>query len=88
MYTFLDDPSEAFNNGVEVTQITGINNLDEITGFYSDANGMFHGFVACPTGQSCAASTATPEPGSLLMAGLGFCALGFGYFRRGRKAKA
>jgi hypothetical protein len=45
-YTFLDDPSEAFDNGVEVTQITGINNAGEITGFYSDANGVFHGFVA------------------------------------------
>jgi uncharacterized membrane protein len=47
-YTFLDDPSEAFDNGVEVTQITGINNSGEITGFYSDANGVFHGFVAIP----------------------------------------
>ena len=46
MYTFLDDPSEAFDNGVEVTQITGITNSGEITGFYSDANGVFHGFVA------------------------------------------
>jgi hypothetical protein len=46
VYTFLDDPSEAFDNGVEVTQITGINNSGEITGFYSDANGVFHGFVA------------------------------------------
>lgn len=45
-YTFLDDPSEAFDNGVEVTQITGINNAGEITGFYSDANGVFHAFVA------------------------------------------
>jgi uncharacterized membrane protein len=45
-YTFLDDPSEAFSNGVEVTQITGITNSGEITGFYSDANGVFHGFVA------------------------------------------
>jgi hypothetical protein len=47
-YTFLDDPSEAFNNGVEVTQITGINNSGEITGFYTDANGVAHGFVATP----------------------------------------
>jgi hypothetical protein len=47
-YTFLDDPSEAFNNGVEVTQITGITNSGEVTGFYSDANGVFHGFVATP----------------------------------------
>jgi uncharacterized membrane protein len=45
-YTFLDDPSEAFDNGVEVTQITGINDSGEITGFYSDANGVFHSFVA------------------------------------------
>jgi hypothetical protein len=45
-YTFLDDPLEAFNNGVEVTQITGITNAGEITGFYSDVNGVFHGFVA------------------------------------------
>jgi hypothetical protein len=45
-YAFLDDPSEAFHNGVEVTQITGITDSDEITGFYSDANGVFHGFVA------------------------------------------
>ena len=45
-YTFLDDPNAAFNNGVEVTQITGITNSGEITGFYSDANGAFHGFVA------------------------------------------
>jgi uncharacterized membrane protein len=47
-YTFLDDPSEAFDYGVEVTQITGITNSGEITGFYSDANGVFHGFVANP----------------------------------------
>ena len=46
VYTFLDDPSEAFDNGIEVTQITGITNSGEITGFYSDANGVFHGFVA------------------------------------------
>jgi len=48
VYTFLDDPNEAFDNGVEVTQITGITNSGEITGFYSDANGVFHGFVATP----------------------------------------
>jgi hypothetical protein len=48
-YTFLDDPSEAFHNGVEVTQITGINDFGQITGFYSDANGVFHSFVATPS---------------------------------------
>jgi hypothetical protein len=52
-YTFLDDPSAAFftnplspTGTSEVTQITGITNSGEITGFYSDANGVFHGFVA------------------------------------------
>ena len=59
-YTFLDDPNVAFSNGVEVTQITGINNFGELTGFYSDANGVFHGFVA-----------AVPEPGSVVLLGIG-----------------
>ena len=45
-YTLLDDPSEAFNNGVEVTQITGITNSGELTGFYTDATGVAHGFIA------------------------------------------
>jgi len=44
-YTFLDDPSVAFHNGVEVTQITGITNSGQLSGFYSDAAGVFHGFV-------------------------------------------
>jgi hypothetical protein len=61
-YTFLDDPSEGFSNGVEVTQITGINNSGEITGFYTDANGVAHGFVA---------QTSVPEPGSLVLLGAG-----------------
>ncbi len=47
-YTFLDDPNAGFSDGVQVTQITGISNSGEITGFYSDANGVFHGFVATP----------------------------------------
>jgi hypothetical protein len=63
-YTFLDDSAEAFNNGVEVTQITGINNAGDLTGFYSDANGVFHGFLAIPT----------PEPASWSLAGLGLAA--------------
>ena len=75
-YTFLDDPSEGFFNGVEVTQITGIANNGEIAGFYSDANGVFHGFVACPVGASC-----VPEPSSLPLMAFGVAALGLTYRR-------
>ena len=32
-YTFLDDPAAGFDNGVEVTQITGISDSGEISGF-------------------------------------------------------
>jgi probable HAF family extracellular repeat protein len=53
-YTFLDDPSAA-TSGQSITQITGINNADEITGFYVDSTtGLQRGFVA----------TVAPEPGS------------------------
>jgi MYXO-CTERM domain-containing protein len=85
-YSFLDDPAEQFHNGVEVTQITGISNTGEIAGFYSDANGVFHGFVACPTGQTCAAAAA-PEPASVIPAGFGLAVLGFACWRR-RKPRA
>jgi hypothetical protein len=45
-YTFLDDPSAA-TSGVSITQITGINDSDEITGFYVDAaTGLQRGFIA------------------------------------------
>jgi hypothetical protein len=52
-YTFLDDPSVKFNGGVEVTQITGITDSGELTGFYSDVNGAFHAFTACPPDAFC-----------------------------------
>jgi len=51
----------------------GINNLDEITGFYSDANGVVHGFVAF-----------LPETGSLTLMGFGLAVLGLSC-RRGRR---
>jgi hypothetical protein len=85
-YMFLDDPSEAFNNGVEVTQITGINNVGEISGFYSDAGGVFHGFVACPVGSTCTGQSAVPEPVSPVLAGLGLVLVGLTYSRRSRNA--
>ncbi len=77
-YSFLDDPNAAFNNGVEITQITGINDSGEITGFYSDANGVFHGFVA-----------SVPEPSSVALLGIGLTTLmSMGYVRRQRQARA
>ena len=76
-YSFLDDPNAAFNNGVEITQITGINDSGEITGFYSDANGVFHGFVA-----------SVPEPSSVALLGIGLTTLmSMGYVRRHRQSR-
>jgi hypothetical protein len=90
VYTFLDNPSMQFSNGVETTQITGINNLGDITGFYSDASGNFHGFTACPllgNGSSCTVGS-VPEPGSLALACIGLVMLGFGLHARSRAQRA
>jgi probable HAF family extracellular repeat protein len=54
-YNFLDDPSAALS-GVSITQITGVNDAGELTGFYVDAaSGLQRGFIATPT----------PEPATL-----------------------
>jgi hypothetical protein len=70
-YTFLDDPAEGFNSGVEATQITGISNSGEIAGFYTDANGIAHSFTAVPT------VTSVPEPSTWLMTLAGFGCVGY-----------
>lgn len=75
-YTFLDDPSEAFSNGVEVTQITGINNAGDLSGFYTDANGIAHSFLASPV----------PEPGYFFATSIGLAGILFMRFRRRRRA--
>lgn len=45
-YVFLDAPKAAPVNGVQITQITGVSNFGQISGFYIDAGGVQHGFVA------------------------------------------
>ena len=47
-YTFLDAPLAVPVNGVQITQITGVSNAGVITGFFVDAQGAQHGFVASP----------------------------------------
>lgn len=56
-YSFLDDPLAAPVNGVQITQITGINDKGDLSGFFVDANGIQRGFLATPV----------PEPGSLTL---------------------
>jgi len=80
-FAFFDDPSQALFllNGVPitVTQITGINNAGDITGFYTDASGNNHGFFAVPV----------PEPSSVALLSIGVASVVV-WARRRRKTTA
>jgi hypothetical protein len=58
----LEDASLSTN-----TQVIGINDKDQLVGFYLDASGNTDGFVPTPT--------ATVEPASLLLIGTGLLAI-------------
>ena len=76
-YSYLDDPNAA-RTGFSITQITGINNSNEIAGFYVDANsGLQRGFVAMQS---------VPEPGSMALLGIGTL-LAAGFLRRREKGR-
>jgi len=53
IFASIPTPAEGFNNGVEVTQITGITDSGELAGFYTDAHGAAHSFIACPAYAFC-----------------------------------
>ncbi len=76
-YQFVDDP-DAAKGGFSVTQITGINDAGEIAGFYLDAaTGLQRGFVA----------SSVPEPGSMVLTGIGLTVV-LGYARLFRRKPA
>ncbi len=77
-YTFLDDPNIA-TSGTQITQITGINNAGEIAGFYVDgSSGLQRGFVA---------TASVPEPGSLVLMGIGLTVVGSFVGRRAGRGR-
>ncbi|MDD4915401.1 MAG: hypothetical protein PHW13_10260 [Methylococcales bacterium] len=43
--TVTDPNAGAVGSGYDVTVVTGLNNVGEAVGYYSDSNGVFHGFT-------------------------------------------
>ena len=66
-YSTLDVP------GSIATEAIGINDLGQIVGYYTDAAGNEHGFLA----------TSTPEASTLVLAGIGLLAItGYAWWQR------
>jgi hypothetical protein len=76
-YQSIDDP-----HGAGETTINGINDLDELVGFYATGTVTQNGIAVTVTDGFV--GTATPEPGSLVLVGLGLLALGL-FDRRRRR---
>jgi hypothetical protein len=49
VYTYVDHPQAVPYNGVQITQITGVDDAGQIAGFYVDGQGNQHGFMASPS---------------------------------------
>jgi hypothetical protein len=49
-YTYVDDPGAMPVKGVQITQITGVDDAGQIAGFYIDGKGNQYGFMASPSG--------------------------------------
>jgi hypothetical protein len=58
----IDAPGAATTGMFSGTILTSINTLDDITGTFADANGVFHGFVLAATSAPPAAATPTFSP--------------------------
>jgi len=69
-FTTIDDPNMATNsNGNRGTQPSGINNLGQIVGSYTDAAG-FHGFIRSPTGVFTTIDDPNANPGTTSVNGI------------------
>ena len=63
--------------GAAITFVSGINSYDALSGYYTDTNGVSHGFFA---------TVAVPESGAGILAGLGLALVVCGYRRSKRRA--